>query len=116
MAGRPKRDHEVKSYLVRLPPVLIDRIEYCCSLLDVATRQRLPRNTRVQQALEEWCERVEAGQQTLAPTPGLPPASVPSVPKPSPSPAPTESQLLAPEEKKQTNSEDIERILSAREL
>ncbi len=129
MAGRPKRDYEVKSYLVRLTPALIDRIEYCCSLLDVATKRRLPRNTRLQHALEQWCERVEA-QQTPSPTPApitvpplplVPPATVhPEELSSSPLPLPPQPPQSPPTprtraQKKEEMDEVLQRILAARE-
>jgi hypothetical protein len=115
MVGRPKREYEVKAYLLRLPPALIDRMDVCCSMLDVATRQRLPRNSRLQHALESWCERVEAEhQRTPVPAPTILPVSQegeistnPSEP-PQHQPEPTKKQLGIP-------NETLERILSARE-
>jgi len=126
MAGRPKRDVEVKGYLLRLTPELINRLDLCCSLMDVATRQRLPRNSRMQQVLEEWCAKVEAEHQAQTPTPTPTLATVPPVPQemlnlniPS---EPTQRRRETQEEEKKTASasasvpnETLERILAARE-
>ena len=123
MAGRPKRDTEVKGYLIRLTPELIARIEYCCSLLDVATHQRLPRNSRMQQVLEEWCARVEAEHQAQTPTPTPTLATVPPVPQGMLNlniPSEPAQRRRETQEKKKTASasvpnEALERILAARE-
>jgi hypothetical protein len=114
MAGRHKRAYEVKPYFLRLPPALIERMDICCSMLDVATHRRLPKNARLQMALEEWCERVE--RESHEHRQQIPPTASTIPPDRSPSPIPHPLQESQPETpQKHEENEALERILAARE-
>ena len=65
MAGRPKREEEITPVLLRIPPVLLKRVERCQALLQLREGVRLTRTDAFWRILEAGCEALEGRETPL---------------------------------------------------
>jgi hypothetical protein len=63
MAGRPKREEEVTSVLLRIPPALLKRVERCQALLQLREDTRFTRTEAFWRIIEAGCRALE-GEET----------------------------------------------------
>ena len=67
MAGRPKREEEVTSVLLRIPPALLKRVERCQALLQLREDTRFTRTEAFWRIIEAGCGALE-GKEKPVPT------------------------------------------------
>jgi hypothetical protein len=70
MAGRPKREEDVTSILLRIPPALLKRVQQCQALLQLQTGASVTRTAAFWRILEAGCDALEGtleGREVPAP-------------------------------------------------